>query len=296
MTRIKELMVYQNNFVVAIKVNGKILREKSDVVALPFGSEYSIYIKNQKSVRALARVSIDGENINDDGDGWFIVGANDSLELERFIRNSNLNKGNKFKFIERTKQIEDHRGIGADDGLVRVEYKFEIVPKQVHYDSIYYPVVYPPPYVNSPWIYVYPPYNTGQPCVPTCTTINTADTNNSNSPDTIAAISNSCGKSILRSNSMESHVNMCLIQETEFNDNGITVAGSESNQEFVYSGGFPTEDTSQVIVLKLLGKVGNAKVENPITVKQKPICTTCGKVNKATHQFCGRCGTALTLF
>jgi len=261
-TRIKEPMVYHNNFVAAIKVGGKILREQSDVVALPFGSEYSIYLKNQNSVRALVRVSIDGKYTSDVSDGWIIIGANDTLELERFIHNGNFDKGNCFKFIERTAQIEQHRGIGGDDGLVRVEYKFEVVTKHVYNTpNIVYHYHYPDYYPNITW---------------TTTTSGIGGFQQS-------------GKSA------ESHVNMCSMQETALNDAGITVAGSESHQKFSYGAWFPTESTSQVIVLKLLGQVGTVTVKQPITVQQKPVCSTCGKVNKATHQFCGRCGTALQL-
>ena len=276
-------MVYNNNFVACIKVDNQILREQKEVVALPFGSEYSIYLKNQNSVRAIVRVSIDGQNINDASDGWFIIGANDTLELERFIRNGNLNKGNRFKYIERTAQIEEHRGIGSDDGLVRVEYKFEI------------------PNVFQTWSAYY------QPAVNTNSTIST--TKNSTTQfrsafrsDEINAMNSAVPtENCLRS--MESHINMCSVQDDsldddsfDFNDAGITVAGAESNQKFSYGSWFPTESTSQVIVLKLVGQVGDVAVKQPVTVQQKPVCTTCGKVNKATFKFCGRCGTALVLF
>jgi hypothetical protein len=307
-------MVYHNNFVAAIKVGGKILREQSDVVALPFGSEYSIYLKNQNSVRALVRVSIDGKYTSDVSDGWFIIGANDMLELERFIHNGNFDKGNRFKFIERTAQIEEHRGIGGDDGLVRVEYKFEVVTKYV----------YNPPYV----VYHYPPQSTVTWTTTTTTTgglgsnlqggisqsnINTADCfNASNVSYSSSGNLGSCENASMfrsaevmkssapqarcvRSKSMDSHVNMMSMQETALNDAGITVAGSESRQKFSYGSWFPTESTSHVLVLKLLGQVGTVTVTQPITVQQKPVCVTCGKVNKATFKFCGRCGTALQL-
>lgn len=127
-------MMYSNKLVTAIKVNGKILRENSGVVTLPFGAEYSILLKNLNSVRALVKVSVDGIDATEGT--WLILPANGSIDLERFIRNGNFNSGNRFKFIERTATIEDHRGIGAEDGLVRVEYKAEVVAVQqpiVHY-------------------------------------------------------------------------------------------------------------------------------------------------------------------
>ncbi len=107
-----------------MKVNGQVLRETSNSVKIPFGSEYSVLLRNLHSVRALAKVSIDGQEASS---GWLIANPNSSFELERFIRNDNLETGNRFKFIERTAAIEKHKGIGSDDGLVRVEFKFERV-------------------------------------------------------------------------------------------------------------------------------------------------------------------------
>src|SRR6185295_8138902 len=48
------------------------------------------------------------------------------------------------KFIERTAEIEAHRGIHADDGIVRVEYQAESVR----------PIIPAPRY--EPWYYPYP--------------------------------------------------------------------------------------------------------------------------------------------
>lgn len=39
-------MVYSNQLVAAVKCKGKIMREKKGNIFLPFGSEYSILIKN----------------------------------------------------------------------------------------------------------------------------------------------------------------------------------------------------------------------------------------------------------
>ena len=75
-------MMYAHKFAVAIKNNGKVLRERGDSVALPFGSEYSIFLKNMNSVRALVRIEIDGTDVT--GGHQLIVPANGTLDLERF--------------------------------------------------------------------------------------------------------------------------------------------------------------------------------------------------------------------
>ena len=77
-------MMYKNKLAVALKSAGKVLREFKDEVYVPFGSEYSIFIKNLNSVRALVTVSVDGEDV---GEGTkFVIDANDSIDLEGSLR------------------------------------------------------------------------------------------------------------------------------------------------------------------------------------------------------------------
>ena len=147
-------MVYKDGFISCVKVDGKILREDAGVVSLPFGCEYSVLLKNLTSVRAQVKVSVDGTDATEGT--WLIIPANGELELERYIRNGNFDKGNRFKFIERTADIETHKGIGASDGLIRVEYKSEVVQQVVdqtiirkHYYDEYHP--WPRPYYYSPY-------------------------------------------------------------------------------------------------------------------------------------------------
>jgi len=41
--------------------------------------------------------------------------------------------------------------------------------------------------------------------------------------------------------------------------------------------------------------IENKVITQPVTVKTKHICSTCGKSNKATSNFCNSCGTALQI-
>lgn len=124
--------MYNEKFVSTVKVNGKVLREQGDKVFVPWNSEYSIYLKNLNSQRALVNVEIDGECVTGSG---LILDQNQCIDLERYL-DGNLNKGRKFKFIKRTGDIENFRGARAEDGLVRVEYQFE---EQVKYYPPYIP-------------------------------------------------------------------------------------------------------------------------------------------------------------
>lgn len=261
--------MYNNKLAVALKSRGKVLREFGETVYIPFGSEYSVYIKNMNTVRALVTVEIDGEDV---GDGQqFVVGPNSSIDIERFLRNGNLDEGNRFKFIERTGKIEDHRGVGVEDGLVRVEFAFEKKREPVKY-----------------------PYN---PCGTTWTVYDSLNN------DVTRGATFSCSTQTISSNSAEpvnvNHVGHAVMDWMEVepeNDAGITVEGSISDQKFRNVAWFPTEATTHAIVLKMLGETeDNVPVRKAVTVKTKAKCKTCGHLNKATAKFCAECGTSLQI-
>jgi hypothetical protein len=301
-------MMYKNNLTAAIKVKGKVLRENKDEVSLPFGSEYTVAIRNLNSVRALVKVSVDGTDATDGN--WLIIPANSSIELERFIRNSNFNSGNRFKFIERTAAVENGpRGIKAEDGLIRIEYKFEI-PQTVYatYNPSYTYATYNSDYCGTGWNSVVTT-TTGAPIGGSITTPLT--------PAAAATPTTRVGKGSplrtrgvvdtgLNKKAQDRSLNFCQQSmsadyanvnnvTTSTNTAGVTVAGSVSNQKFTSGEYFPSEATSHVIVLKLIGEVQGVKFERPVTVQQKRICNVCGKSNKGYNQFCGRCGSSLVL-
>src|SRR5258708_38240054 len=99
-------MMHRNNFVVAVKVNGKVLRESNDRVELPFGSEYSVLLKNLDTVRMQAQFSIDVH----DATGCLVVDPGNTVDIDRFYR-QNRELGNRFKFFARTQRIEEHRDV-----------------------------------------------------------------------------------------------------------------------------------------------------------------------------------------
>ncbi len=287
-------MTYKRNFVAALKVGGKVLRESGDQVELPFGSEYSILLKNLNSVRAQAQVTIDGKVATT----WLILGPNSTLEIERLLRADNLDRGNKFKFIERTEAVEKHRGVQLEDGLIRIEFKKEKVfevPKVVehhtyhhHYDNWPYR-----PYVPAPW----PKYPWHEPYITLGGGNGTLGSASGGSQ--ITAMNMSLGKSSSPTRSL--HASMGAVHSQNFmksseiqNAAGITVPGSESNQKFVTVSDFATE-TSEVVTIKLVGARGKVKVARPITVDIRAVCQTCGKRAKGSAKFCQQCGTSLEI-
>lgn len=257
-------MMYNSKLAVALKSAGKVLREFGETVYVPFGSEYSVLIKNLNSVRALVKIEIDGEDV---GDGTkFIVDPNSDVELERFLKNHNLKNGNRFKFIERTNNIEQHRGVGVEDGLVRIEFNFEKVLSlsPFHYNGYNG--------YNNNMRGIVPDHN-----IPVASNNIGSNVNYSADITTTGVITND-------------------VSHTLTNDAGLTVPGSVSDQEFKDGIWFPTEVETHVIVLQMLGQTeDNQQIIRPVTVKAKPTCTTCGRTNKATSKFCTECGTSLTI-
>lgn len=240
--------MYKDNFIVALKHKGKVLRELDDIVELPFGSEYSIMLKNKNSVKAVTSIEVDGENALDNK--RLIVKPNDSVELKGFMKGNKVH--NNFKFINKTKEITDYRGDRLDDGLIRVEYTFEKPEKE-----------------NNEFILEDPPnpYRRRKK----------GEFSTKFMPTKLA----------------------CSTSKTTFNtqpnsDEGITVKGSNTSQDFKYGSTGTLDTKSRVITLKLKGVVKNGKtVEKPVTVKSKKVCPTCGRKWRSVNCYCGRCGTYL---
>lgn len=307
--------MYNNKLVASIKVNGRILRENKETVLIPFGSEYSFLIKNLHTIRALINVFIDGDNVVP---GGLVLDAGKEIDLERYVRNGNLTEGNRFKFIERTAGIEQHRGVKLEDGLVRIEFQFERPPMRINdlpdwqknqilngisngdftisgaMGNSQYPGVTDKFSLTS----------SGRSTVNNISQMNVSgalrgvDLSANGSAMASAAsasVAKYCADNGIKGNSFDLHDGMATMDS--YNDAGITVAGSKSTQKFstTYMGALEAEKHS--IVLKLLGETpDNKPVLKPVTVKHKQKCDTCGHVNKATAQFCNKCGTSLTIF
>ena len=269
--------MYNQKLVASIKSKGKVLREFKDTVYIPFASEYSILLKNLNTVRAVVNVFIDGENAVP---GGLVIDPGRTVDLERWIKNGNLSEGNKFKFIERTAAIENGpRGIKLEDGLVRIEYQFEI-PR---------PVINVAPVWNSTWdTHIYPQGGIMRGSKMSGVSGSTGDW---------VAPMGATYSSVTASGATLNSVNVSAQAQSFANETGITVPGSKSTQTFVTAHVGALESTIYNIVLKLVGDLGDNKpVEKPVTVKHKPKCVTCGKQNKAHAKFCTECGTALEIF
>ncbi len=321
-------MVYQQKLVVVIKYNGKILREVDNTVLIPFLAEYEIFIKNLESRDAVIKISIDGEDVLDNQS--IIIKANSSCLLEGFLKGNKVS--NKFKFIQKTGKIQDHRGDRVDDGLVRIEYQFTKINqtiityrRHVHDNHWYHPYWCDCPicrsYYIKPYVQLFPflPIVTyggstsGTTFVMSNATLTASVNSDNSSPGFENSIQASCGISgnlgaVVGSNNVLGPVkNSILRSVTEDKsqevinqafmpqfDEGITVKGSELEQKLQEAWVSPLEDQSYTIVLRLKGcDSKSVPVEKSVLVSTKVKCSICGRSNKSHIKFCPECGTAL---
>ncbi len=298
--------MYSNKFVAAVKCGGQVLREFGETIYVPFGSEYSLFFKNLNNVKVGVRVWIDGKDVL--GGEELVVGANETLDLERSIREGNLDKGNRFKFIERTAGIEKHRGVKAEDGLVRIEYRWER-PKpsgsgilrsrgmlggsgdwggalyskgmSSSLDSMLVGSVGPMGAAGPKG----PPGDSGPMLMATAMNANSRTYDpTAMKEDYFFACSASATGTKIESLAVNSVVN----------EVGITVEGSVSEQKFAQVEVEFYEET-EIMVFTLLGTTETSEVKAPVTVASKPECKTCGRRNKAGSKFCSECGTSLVI-
>jgi hypothetical protein len=79
-------------------------------------------------------------------------------------------------------------------------------------------------------------------------------------------------------------------------ETGITVEGSKSEQKFSTTKWKGSIGDAGVLNLRLLGETEeNKKIREPVTVKTKLECKTCGTINPVTSKFCSECGTSLQI-
>ncbi len=278
-------MVYNEKFIVVVKCNGKILREKDNVVSLPFGANYSLLFKNLDSRKSQFTVSIDGKDVLDNSE--LILKPNTNSELLGFMKGNHVH--NKFKFIQKTKEISDYRGDEIDDGIIRVEFAFEKEKAEqwsfsfnegrqnVFKNHIYH--VYNPPIFGSN---DFNTYGAGP--------VESSPIFGSNDFNTYDSYTCSTG-------SAESSSVVCDGADSSIphEDEGITVQGDKTHQSFTYASIGETE-SSNIIILRLRGyKPSGSTISKPITIKTKLICSTCGTKSASSACFCSKCGTNLEI-
>jgi len=259
-------MVFKDNFVAVVVCGGRILRELDGAVTLPFGSDYSLKLKNMESRKALVDVSIDGDDVLNGN--RIVMSPNSDMTLDGFMDGQDVR--NRFRFINKTKEIVDHKGDKIDDGIIRIEYRFEKRAAEIVYDYHYIgdhraPIVR---YDYRPWFGI--------------------DRISTSSPPLMR--DSTCKYS---SGQMDSAVDVSFTSIPTA-DEGITVRGGDANQHFQRGHIGDTETNSHVMTIKLRGTTDSgAVIEEAVTVQTKLKCANCGKASKSSQKYCDRCGTRL---
>ncbi len=286
--------MHKSNFVTAIKVGGKVLREFDNSVYIPFGSEYTILLKNLSSVRARVSVSIDGDDAL--GDYCLIIDGKDEIELKRFVKNGNLQKGNAFKFIEKTAKIEKHRGNRANDGLITVTYEFESEWwKQPYAISGSMGKARSGGYrgIGPDWNEAQTFYSTTMQDGHLGVACNDEDILRS-VPSITSNYVSQVGSPLRASAQAAANVKSFLPQ----NDAGVTAPGQVTDQSFHLSTRtFWSDGIKHDMTIQLRGDVGQEKavVKAPVTVKKLKRCSMCGTNVKQTAKFCHECGSSVEI-
>ncbi len=286
-------MTYSNKLVAVLVANGDILRESrkngEDIVYLPWGQDYSIKFKNLNTRKALVNVSIDGKDVLDGK--HLILEPNSESTLEGFM--DGMSVKNKFRFIKMTQQIKEYRGEKIDDGIIRIEYQYEKEPdnvqKTVIHEMHYYDYYGSCPRCNPKprwWYETYLKDSTDATVFRDyCTSLN----NNYNSGP--ARSSSLSGYSEPLPRRMSFNMNDDNLSSE---DNGITVKGSRTNQNFSYGYIGELEEQKHVIIFRLKGTDSKSRpIKKPILVRSRTTCETCGKRNESSNKFCSGCGTSL---
>jgi hypothetical protein len=255
--------MHSEKFVCSLKINGMYLRDESGVVKIPFGTDYTLYLKNINSRDAVVKVSIDGKDVLDGN--RLVVRGNSSIELLGFMKGQEVK--NNFRFIKLTQEIEDRLGYSPEDSLIRIEVWYEKAK----------PTVQEFTYVHhQPWY----PYWNEYPYGVRWISGGGHTTCGNSMPNVVSCYNTSYGDANAAA--------------TYTSDVGITVGGKECEQNFGSAYVGDLEDQSHVMVLRLSGyKSNNEKVETVTTTKGTIKCSTCGRENLYKDKFCSNCGTFL---
>lgn len=285
-TRVRIIMVknmYNKNFVLAIKLKNQndFLPERNDhSVLVPFGSEYSLRLRNKNNRRALVKIHIDGENVSGDG---YIINANSAIDLERFYE---TNKCFKLAALDSNDAIDFGKNGSNEDrskGVVEAFFWLEkekpqpvyipIVVDHHHYHDYSYPWYrdYSYPYKHYPRRHdeVWCGSNNaliGQSSMKS--NVRGLCSDSVNSLNSLSFGSPTYSASSMSMDSLDSFANAMPKSLNESREQDVcTVEGSRSNQTFGQKEWIDIEDHATSLTLILRGYVPILATEMPKAAK-----------------------------
>jgi len=301
--------MYSNKLIACVKAGGKVLREQGDNVFIPFGSEYTLWFKNEHTRKVQVTVNIDGTDVLFNKS--LIINAGETDDLKGFARDMVGNDNRAFKFITKTKEISDFRGDKIEDGLIKITFQFEkeqitkfntVEPHHHHhYDRWFYPS-YGPCYNGNTRDFLMGQAYTSNALGGGVKSDELLQQNIGSLNNTVTSANATFSATAVNTVATSANVSMNsgVLRSANFNtvfapavDPGITVEGSNTNQSFQHGYIGQLEAEKHSIVFQLKGLVEEQQVAAPVTVKSKKQCPSCGKKWKSMFEYCPNDGTFL---
>jgi len=270
--------MYKDKFVLSVIHDGSPVKEtgrrSKKEVAIPFGCEYKIRLKNKNDRSCTARVFIDGRRVSELGD--FIIHDGGTVDLERFVDRS-MTDGKRFKFVSL-----DHEDVddptSSDNGIIKVEFR---LAKQFDGVKILPPRPWPEPpkdeWPTQPDVGPYYEDNNGTSWYYkknlNSKTLGKFDYNSAPFKSIGGSERNFTAKYKGTPTLMDNMV-----------DAGATVEGGKSGQSFTYSD--LEVDNNRVVTLRL--KIVGINKER--SMGKYKYCTNCGGRVRRKDKYCSECG------
>lgn len=248
-------MMYTKGFVVSIHdAKGKVLREnRSQEVFLPFGSEYSLRIRNNNNRRACARISIDGTDIL--GEHQLVIDPKSFTDLDRFCIDGDISSGRRLKFVEagsNSPHPDVQDPTSPMNGIIKVEFSLEKPKPAVRLQGF-----------------------------ERCFSLDYKCSKSKSRP-----MNYSCDSINMMSLEEARAKRPELYEDYDEEAVGATVEGSMSRQAFQVINDIQLESHSETITLTIKPNKTAIKVKNT----RKKFCSNCGNSNGRSANFCSSCG------
>jgi len=260
----------EHGFVIAVLSNGKVLREQHGQVFIPFGSEYTIRIKNPTYARVGVVIDVDGSTINQNK---IVVDANSTVDIKRMCVDGDLNAGPALKFVELGhNSVQDPSN--NDNGIIKVAFYKEARSNPRWWDSTEQQCA-----LSNPIGGMYGPIRRNASA--SNSTLYTSSASSTLSSRSEAGISGA-----IRA--------MHATQSTVSGLPGATVPGKETEQQFrTIDITFETEPTA-TMTLRMRGNSPYSLPQEqlpPSKQYNQRFCTSCGVRIAIKDNYCANCGT-----
>ncbi len=261
---------------VDLVVDGNVIAERVDgTVAIPFGKDYAIRLRNDDHRRAIAMIYVDEVNVSGDG---FVVNGKSSWSVQR-----PHDKAVTFRVASSQSVVAAEHGKAGEDvhgekGLIRVEWRAELYrPNQA--------------VVRKPFLPDH--YSLHSRAVPTSDCQPTRLWKLGGEMQAKSLLTSHDYMTLNCAGNVGPNAQLNISGQsapTEKLSSAVTVEGKYSNQSFVEVETGPLDQTSTTIRLKIMGYEASQGI--PISgINYCPQCRT--KTMKATDKFCRSCGYQL---